>query len=175
MYTRPFLLTTLHPSHITLTEDRTFIPLVSIGLCVGWAWLCGYRGARFSGSWIVGWRTRVRRGRVDCRSARSILVVVFGSGSRRLRESDRIPALGATPVSAVHMSTSPHLGGTSALLVFILVLVAYVVESQLTQVSSIPTIGPNVSRSDFAAVCPSNTEISTAILPHVCPAVFIGH
>ena len=80
MYTLPFLLTTLHPSHMTLTEDRTFIPLVSIGFCVRWAWLCGCRGARYTGSWIVGWRTRARRGRVDCRSVRSIVVVVGGSG-----------------------------------------------------------------------------------------------
>ena len=38
------------------------------------------------------------------------------------------------------MSDSPRLGGKSALLVFILVLAAYVVESQLTQVSSVPEI-----------------------------------
>lgn len=38
------------------------------------------------------------------------------------------------------MSGSPRLGGRSALLVFVCVLAAYVVESQLTQVSSTPEI-----------------------------------
>lgn len=39
-YTLPFLLTTLHPSHMTLTEARTFMPLASAGieLRVGDTW-----------------------------------------------------------------------------------------------------------------------------------------
>ena len=44
MYTLPFLFTTLQPSHMTLTDARTFIPLARTtfaegtaeGACCGW-------------------------------------------------------------------------------------------------------------------------------------------
>jgi hypothetical protein len=84
IYTLPFLLTTLHPSHMTLTEDRTFIPRASIGFCVEWMWVCGCRWTRFTGSWIVGWRMRARRGRVDCRSARSMVIGVGGRSGQEV-------------------------------------------------------------------------------------------
>lgn len=46
------------------------------------------------------------------------------------------------------MSGSSHLGGKAAPLIFVLVLAAYVVESQLTQVSSAPVeIGSDVHHS----------------------------
>ena len=41
MYTRPFRRTTLQPSHMILTEERTFMPLlmdIGIGEAAWWGW-----------------------------------------------------------------------------------------------------------------------------------------
>jgi hypothetical protein len=41
IYTRPFLRTTLQPSHMILTEDRTFMPLlrdIGAGGVTWWRW-----------------------------------------------------------------------------------------------------------------------------------------
>lgn len=74
------------------------------------------------------------------------------------------------------MSDSPRLGGKSAISVFVLVLAAYVVESQLTQVSSAHGIGSgSCDLKYFAPVRPSYPQISATVLPHVSPAIPSGH
>ena len=79
MYILPFLLTTLHPSHMVLTEARTFMPRASTMLAEGAAeraW-CGWW------RWVWGsdaGLTRESRGRVEASSARNMM----GEGGLKL-------------------------------------------------------------------------------------------
>jgi len=84
-YTLPFLLTTLHPSHITLTEALTFIPRASAGVTEPgatvaasgwWAWEWPAWPAD-RGRAIAACLRRWKRGRDEAKSGRSM---VLGGG-----------------------------------------------------------------------------------------------
>ena len=97
MYTLPFLLTTLHPSHMTFTDARTFIPLDSTTFAVGcaviprcgWWWRCVWgRAADLK---------RDRSGRLEARSARNMTVKQFVQLALSATSTPR-PVDGAWPV-----------------------------------------------------------------------------
>jgi len=74
MYTRPFLNTTLHPSHIFLTDERTFMPRLRTGIVSAgemcWWCVCWCKCGR------VAERRRATSGRLESKRARNMAVVV---------------------------------------------------------------------------------------------------
>jgi hypothetical protein len=63
----------------------------------------------------------------------------------------------------------PHLGGKSAVILFITTLIAFVVESQLTQVSLLFCLSISVSHPCVYKVCAKHSSLSASILPLVSP------
>ena len=58
----------------------------------------------------------------------------------------------------------PHLGGVTAVILFAIVLAAFVVESELAQVSGFYPYTGKMASSDFPAVCANDAGVQAALL-----------
>ncbi len=75
-----------------------------------------------------------------------------------------------TTIRNADLLTIPHIGGKLAVFVFIITLLAFVLESELTQVSastSPETVRPFLTVPPPFVVCPNDSQLSATILPLV--------
>ena len=64
------------------------------------------------------------------------------------------------------------LGGATAVVLFIVALAAFVIQSTFTQVDHIQTLCM-LQRPDAILVCPKRSRVPPALLPHVCVALLL--
>ena len=126
---------------------------------------------RFTGSWIVGWRTRVRRGRVDWRSARSIVVVAGSSGQKT---SDRIEdgACGISSIQLLHVYVGLTTFGGQIRPPGFHPGFDRLCRRISTYTGEFPSkVWLRCLQSYSTPVRPSDAKVPTTVLSHVCPSV----